>query len=319
LPSPVDISLNIWRAQGRFGAPSGRPFKMKKTGKTGRRTLKKDLERLYSTFDLKYLSPDPLEFVHRFSRQADREVVGLLSSSLAYGRVEGIKRSVERVLGVMGPSPSDFVMAFSPKKHGPLFSGFVHRFNRGEDISCLLYFIRQMVERCGSVGGFFMKGYDPGERNIKGALAAFSAGALSLDSAPVYGGKELPSGAGVRFFFPSPASGSACKRLNLYLRWMVRRGDSLDFGIWKGVDPAKLVIPLDTHIARISRNIGLTGRATADWKMAEEITDALREFDPADPVKYDFALCRLGILDRCPKRVDPARCERCLLSRICVL
>jgi len=292
---------------------------MKITEKPGRSALKRDLERLYRTLDLAHLSPDPLEFVHRCPSPEDKEVVGLISSSLAYGRVEGIKRSVERVLSVMGPSPYRFVMDFRPRKDGRLFSGFVHRFNRGPDISCLLYFIRQMVEQSGSVGGFFMKGHNPEERNIKGALHAFTTSVLALDSSPVYGSKTLPADAGVRFFFPTPMGGSACKRLNLYLRWMVRRGDGLDFGIWKGVDPAKLDIPLDTHIARISRNIGLTNRSSADWKMAEEITDALRAFDPSDPVKYDFALCRLGMLDRCPKRVDPARCERCLLSRICVL
>ncbi|MFQ5737292.1 MAG: TIGR02757 family protein [Thermodesulfobacteriota bacterium] len=285
----------------------------------GKKQLKRQLERLYSTFDLEYLSPDPLEFVHRFSTPGDREVVGLVSASLAYGRVEGIKKSVEKVLGVMGPSPHRFVMGFDPVRDAPAFSGFVHRFNRGPDIACLLYFIRQMVEQSGSVGGFFMRGYAPGERNIKGALHAFSTSVLALDSGPVYGKKHLPKSAGVRFFFPTPVDKSPCKRLNLYLRWMVRRGDGLDFGIWEGVDPARLVIPLDTHIARISRYIGLTRRSTPDWKMAEEITDALREFDPGDPVKYDFSLCRLGILDRCPRKADPARCESCLLKKICVL
>ena len=196
---------------------------MKKTEKTGRPALKRDLDRLYKTFDLAYLSPDPLEFVHRFSAPADKEVVGLISSCLAYGRVEGIKKSVEKVLSVMGASPYAFVMGFRPEKDGRLFSSFVHRFNGGADISCLLYFMRQMVERSGSIGGFFMKGYRPEDSDIKGALHAFSSGSLALDSAPVYGSKNLPADAGVRFFFPTPMGGSPCKRLNLYLRWMVRR------------------------------------------------------------------------------------------------
>ncbi|MDP2690305.1 MAG: TIGR02757 family protein [Deltaproteobacteria bacterium] len=281
--------------------------------------LKRLLDLLYRTFDLKFLSPDPLEFVHGFSSTGDREVVGLISASLAYGRVEGIRRSIGKALGVMGSSPFRFVMDFRPKRDSSLFSGFVHRFNRGPDMACLVYFIRQMVEESGSVGGFFLKGYSPEERNVKGALDSFSRRALSLDSSPVYGGRELPKGAGVRFFFPAASDGSPCKRLNLYLWWMVRRGDDLDFGIWKEVDPAKLVIPLDTHIARISRNIGLTRRSTPDWKMAEEITDSLSEFDPKDPVKYDFALCRLGILDKCPKRMDPARCASCMLKKVCIL
>ncbi len=287
--------------------------------KTRKKNLGRQLERLYETFDLKYLSPDPLEFVHRYTRPRDREVVGLVSASLAYGKVSGIKKSVEKVLAIMGPRPASYTLSFSPERDAGAFSGFVHRFNTGPDIACLIYFMRQMMEKRGSIGGFFMDGYRPEERNVKGALDAFSRGALALDSAPVYGSKKLPKSAGVRYFFPTPMDGSACKRLNLYLRWMVRRGDGLDFGIWKGVDPSRLVIPLDTHVARISRNIGLTRRASPGWKMAEEITDALKEFDPADPVKYDFALCRLGILDKCPSRMQAERCESCLLRKLCVL
>lgn len=277
------------------------------------------LDRLYETFDLDFLSTDPLEFVHRFDRPEDREIVGLIASSLAYGRVAGIKRSIERVMAVVGSSPYRFTKGFSPERDTALFSGFKHRFNSGADISALIYFARQMIEESGSIGGFFLKGYSPGHRNIKEALSAFSENVLSLDSAQVYKRKRLPEKAGVRFFFPSPAGGSPCKRLNLYLRWMVRRADRLDFGQWKGVDPSKLVIPLDTHIARISRNIGLTVRANPDWKMAEEITEGLKRLDPADPVKYDFALCRLGILERCPRKASAENCERCMIREICVL
>ncbi|MBI5811001.1 MAG: TIGR02757 family protein [Deltaproteobacteria bacterium] len=284
-----------------------------------RAALRRRLERLYRTFDASFLSTDPLEFVHRYSNDRDREIAGLIASTLAYGRVEGIKRSVTSVLSAMGKSPCRFTERFRPERDGGRFDGFVHRFNTGKDISCLIYFARQMMEESGGIGRFFMRGYSPGAENVKNALAAFSENALLLDSSPVYGGKRLPKAAGVRFFFPSPADGSPCKRLNLYLRWMVRRGDNLDFGIWKEVDPAKLIIPLDTHIARISRNIGLTKRASPDWKMAEEITGELKKLDPEDPVKYDFALCRLGILDRCPKRRDRKKCESCLIKSICVL
>lgn len=281
--------------------------------------LKEELERLYRTFDLAFLATDPLEFVHRYREPEDREVVGLVASVLAYGKVAGIKRSVARVLEAAGPSPYRFARRFDPKKGKALYSGFVHRFNSGDDMACLFWYARQMIEEKGSIGGFFMKGYSPDHRNVKEALTAFSEGALALDSSAVYGRKALAPKAGVRFFFPSPYDGSPCKRLNLYLRWMVRRADSLDFGQWTGVDPAKLIIPLDTHIARISKNIGLTGRANADWKMAEEITGALSRLDPSDPVKYDFALCRLGILERCPRKADREKCEQCLIKRICVL
>ncbi|MBI5971210.1 MAG: TIGR02757 family protein [Deltaproteobacteria bacterium] len=284
-----------------------------------REKLKQRLDRLYRAFDGRYLETDPLEFVHRYKSAGDREVAGLIASALAYGRVAGIRKSIAKVLGVMGKSPRAFTARFDPKRHQRFFAGFKHRFNTGEDISCLIYFARQMMEDSSTIGRFFMKGYVPSDKNVKGALTVFSKNVLTLSHGRIYGKGALPARAGVRFFFPSPEDGSPCKRLNLYLRWMVRRGDGLDFGQWKGVDPAKLVIPLDTHIARISRNIGLTRRTAADWRMAEEITDALAELDPSDPVKYDFALCRLGILEKCPSTADADACAECLIKDVCVL
>lgn len=281
--------------------------------------LKTHLDKLYNTFDLKFLSPDPLEFVHQFQQSEDREVVGIIASSLAYGRVEQILASIKSVLKRLDGQPYKFAVNFNPKKDMQVFDDFVHRFNNGKDIACLIYFAKQMIEESGSIGGFFLQGYNKADANIKNALASFSERALSLDALPVYGKQNLPKNAGIRFFFPSPENGSPCKRLNLYLRWMVRSGDALDFGLWKGICPSKLVIPLDTHIARISRNIGLTKRKSPDWRMAEEITENLKSFSPEDPVKYDFALCRLGILEHCPRRKNLKKCERCLIKKVCVL
>lgn len=281
--------------------------------------LKKHLDKLYATFDMKFLSPDPLEFVHQFKKQEDREIVGLIASSLAYGQVERILASIRSVLEKMDNQPHRFVVNFNPGKDAAVFDGFIHRFNTGKDIACLIYFAKQMIEKNGSIGRFFLKGYNPQDVNIKNSLVSFSETALSLDAHPIYGKQKLPNNAGVRFFFPSPKDGSPCKRLNLYLRWMVRNGDALDFGLWNDIHPSKLVIPLDTHIARISQNIGLTKRKTPDWKMAEEITENLKMLDPEDPVKYDFALCRLGILEHCPKQKDLRKCEQCLIKKVCVL
>ena len=283
------------------------------------RAVKKCLDRLVKTFDARYLASDPLEFVHKYDDPADQEVVGLIASSFAYGRVDGIKRSVSAILEAMGASPARFTTRFDPAKGRSFLSGFKHRFNDSKDVSCLIYFARQMIESCGSIGEFFIKGYSPSDQNIKTALSMFVTDALSLDHGGIYGTKRLPARAGVRFFFPNPQDASPCKRLNLYLRWMARPNDSVDLGLWKKVSPAKLVIPVDTHIARISRLIGLTERNGADWKSAEEITASLARFDPADPVKYDFALCRLGILDQCPSRRDDKKCARCEIRGICVM
>jgi len=285
--------------------------------------LKIHLDRLVSTFDESYLESDPLVFVHNYTEQLNQEIVGLLASSLAYGRVDTIKKSIKKILSIMelspkGPSPSEYVAALDPKKEIKRFTGFKHRFNDGRDVLCLLYIMRQMIEKNGSIGAFFSAGYNPEDPNIKNALTSFTERALTLDSAGLYGTKKIPKKAYLRFFFPSPTSGSACKRLNLYLRWMIRRGDKLDFGLWKDIPPSKLIIPLDTHIARISGLIGLTTRKSPGWSMAEEITESLKRLDPADPVKYDFAICRLGILEECPAINEPIKCKRCRIQGICI-
>ncbi len=282
-----------------------------------KRLLKNKLNKLYRSYDRAYLESDPLMFPHEYSDPADIEVVGLLCASLAYGRVAMIQRSLRRILDRMGEHPAGYVRRFDAKKGLSDFADFAHRFNRGEDIAVLLHYMRQMLKQEGSIGGFFRVGYDPAAADVGGALASFVERALALDCAPVYPGGALPKQAGVRYFFPSPTGGSACKRLNLYLRWMVRRDDGLDFGLWDFARPSQLIIPLDTHIARISRLIGLTKRKSPGWSMALEITENLRKLDPDDPIKYDFALCRLGILDKCPATPLPHKCAACEIRGIC--
>lgn len=281
--------------------------------------LKRELDKLYRDYDGAYLSSDPLMFLHRYSDPADIEVVGLICAVLAYGRVAMIQRNIRRILDLMGEHPARYVRRFDARAHASDFSDFSHRFNRGDDIVLLLGYMRQMMELEGSIGGFFRAGYDSNAPDIGNSLASFAERTLALDCAPVYPKGVLPKKAGVRYFFPSPAGGSACKRLNLYLRWMVRKNDGLDFGLWGFVRPSQLVIPLDTHIARICRLIGLTARKSPGWPMALAITESLKQLDPDDPVKYDFALCRLGILDKCPATPLPHKCAACEINGICRL
>ncbi|MDH3976479.1 MAG: TIGR02757 family protein [Deltaproteobacteria bacterium] len=281
--------------------------------------LKKKLDSLCEQYDATYIYSDPLKFPRRYDDPLDQEIAGIIASSLAYGRVERIFASLEKVLGLMGKSPARYVTNFNPEREGPDFDGFVHRFNRGEDIACLVWYLKQILHRYGSIGRFFSGLLPDEDENIEGALNRFSASVLSLDSSPFYGGGELPPNAGVRYFFPSPEGGSACKRLNLYLRWMVRKDDGLDLGIWNFVPPSKLVVPLDTHIARLSQNLGLASRKSPGWKMALEVTENLKRLDPHDPLKYDFALCRLGILDLCPHKRDSVKCKECSISDFCML
>jgi uncharacterized protein (TIGR02757 family) len=256
--------------------------------------LKEYLEKLYRQYNPSFLSKDPLEFVHRFQDPRDQEIVGLLASCLAYGNVKQIRASVQKILAVLGEKPYHYVITFNPELQGADFDQFVHRFTQGKDIVCLVYLLRQVLLKHGSLGNYFLQGYSAREKTIRSALTRFVEGLLRL---PFPGGyiRQNRISEGIWYLLPSPASGSACKRLNLFLRWMVRRGDQLDLGLWVEVSPRQLVVPLDVHVGRIARNLGLTTRKTDDWKTAEEITDRLRMFDPEDPVKYDFALSHMGI------------------------
>jgi uncharacterized protein (TIGR02757 family) len=252
------------------------------------------MDALYRHYDHRFVDPDPLEFVRRQTTDADREAVGLIASSLAYGNVKQIKRSIARVVDALGDRPARTIDGLDPAEARRLLGRFKHRFNDARDVACLLFFIRQMRAEAGSVEGFYLRGAPDGPEE---ALASFSERALALDHGGLYGRRRLPRRAGVRFFFPSPRSGSACKRLNLYLRWMVRR-EGVDLGVWKSVDPATLVIPLDAHIYTIARRVGLTRYRSPGWPMAVDITRRLRRLDPRDPVKYDFAFHRMGLWKR---------------------
>jgi uncharacterized protein (TIGR02757 family) len=259
--------------------------------------LRRRLDALYARYDHRFVDPDPLQWVRLQEGREDREVVGLVASGLAFGNVRQIKRSIGRVLEVLGPRPGEAVRRLDPAETARRLRGFKHRWTDGRDVACLLFFLRQMLEGHGSVEAFFASGLAQGGGDVAGALASFSARALALDHGRLYRGRRLPRDAGVRYFFPSPEDGSACKRLNLFLRWMVRR-DSVDLGLWTAVSPAALVIPLDTHIYNLARRVRLTRYKSAGWRMAADITRRLRDFDPADPVKYDFAFHRMGLFGK---------------------
>lgn len=280
--------------------------------------LKLYLDRLASTYDRRFLETDPVSFAHRYPEPADQEVAGLVASCLAYGNVSAIRGSVAAALAPLNPRPAAALDRFSAGELRTRYRRFRHRFTSGRDLAALLWTIREMRRTHGSIREFFLEGYDRGSRTLREALISFVARALNRDVRAFYRSKP-PAGEGIRFLLPSPAEGSGCKRLNLFLRWMVRRDDGVDLGLWREVRPRQLLMPVDTHIARISAYIGLTRRRSPGWAMTEEITASLREMDPRDPVRYDFALCRLGILDACPRHQDPQKCAACPLQPVCLL
>lgn len=254
------------------------------------------LDRLHASFDRADSATDPIQAVRRFDRPADREVVGFVAASLAFGRVASVMQSIERVLEVLGPAPAAFVRGFDPHRDGRALAGVVHRWTRGPDLVALLLVLRRILTRSGSIETFFAEGDDPAAPDVGPGLETFSRRALEADLAPAYG--RVPARPGVCYFFPRPSSGSACKRLNLFLRWMVRR-DGVDLGTWRTPAPARLIVPLDVHLVRMGRCLGLTRYQSPGWRMAQEITASLRQADPEDPVRFDFALCHLSMRGDC--------------------
>jgi uncharacterized protein (TIGR02757 family) len=258
--------------------------------------LKSTLDGLYASFNYPDSATDPIQIVRRFDVSADREVVGFVAAALAFGRVASVLQSIERVLAIMGPKPADYIRSFQPARDAVSFSGLGHRWTRSADLVALLWILKQMLDRHGTIEEFFLEGYDRAAPDVAAALDSFSSRARALDIRAAYG--RTPKRAGVCYFFPQPSSGSACKRLNLFLRWMVRR-DALDLGVWTRVPPSALIVPLDTHVIRVGRCLRLTRYTSPGWRMAAEITASLRAIDPADPVRYDYALCHLGMMNSC--------------------
>ena len=276
-------------------------------------SLKPELDRLYAGFNYPDSAADPIQIVRRYERQDDREVVAFCAASLAFGRVASVLRSIERLVAIMGDRPADYVRRFEPRRDAGAFEGLVHRWTRERDLVALLWILRQMLDRSGTIEGFFLDGYDETAGDVASALDSFSTRAMALDLTAAYG--RVPRRAGVGYFFPKPSKGSACKRLNLFLRWMVRR-DALDLGVWTRVASSKLVVPLDTHVIRVGRCLGLTTYTSPGWKMARDITASLAKLDPRDPVRYDFSLCHLGMMNACGFS-RPQADAQCPLRGVC--
>ena len=253
-------------------------------------TLRQKLDYHYKAFDRTKISPDPLQFLHLFKDENNIEAIGFIASIFAYGNVKQIINTLDKILLITNNHPYEFIINFNRKNYSSKLKGMKHRFYTEEDITALFIMLNKTYDEYGMLNNLFLKFYNPGELNIKNALSSFSNYFIELAGA-MFSEKFSP---GLRFMFPLPGIGRACKRMNLFMRWMVRK-DELDFGIWDKITPDKLVIPVDTHVARICKQLKLTGLKNVSWKMAEEITQNLKKFDANDPVKYDFAICHIGM------------------------
>lgn len=267
--------------------------------------LKERLDALVETFDIETIQPDPLQLPHRYRDPRDQESAGLLAAAFAYGRADIIVSNIGAMLERMGPSPDRYIRALDAREAARRFAGFAHRFHKTPDLVELLGRMSWALRTHGTLGALFAASHDPQAADIRGSLTRFVDALRGDDPSP-----------GLRYLLTSPEDGSACKRMNLYLRWMVRR-TAPDLGLWTFVDPSMLLMPVDTHVHRIATFLGLNDRASGDWKTARALTDRLAAFDAGDPVRYDFALCRLGILDLCSRKRRLENCQVCMLRDVC--
>ena len=247
-----------------------------------RQSLVDTLERVYRQYHRRsYVHPDPLECLYAWKHVKEREIVGLVASCLAYGRVAQILKSVSAVLQKIGPSPHRFVTRRSLKSMRGVFFGFRHRFADGDQMAALLYGMGRVIRQFGSLENAFAAGLTPDRENLLPALTHIFGQLTRGSSSPGH-------------LLPDPGKTSACKRLHLYLRWMVR-ADRVDPGGWRCVAPSELIVPLDTHMHTVGRRLGFTHRLQADMRTALEVTAGFKSICAEDPVRFDFSLTRLGI------------------------
>ena len=270
------------------------------------------LEKLYKKYNRRELiRPDPLQFVYEYDRPCDMEIAGFIAAVLAYGRVAQIEKSVALLLSIMGESPYEFVRNFSAADRKKL-AGFKHRFNTGDDMAGLFVLLKKVIRKDGGLERFFLRCYNDSDKTVVGALSGF-CGSLLAEHSRKNGGQVSR---GLQYLLSDPAKGSACKRLNLFLRWMVR-DDDVDAGLWKSVDKTKLIVPVDVHMGRLCKTLGLYDRKTVSLRAAIEITEAFAAIEPSDPVKYDFCLSRIGIVENCSGRINK-KCRMCELEGYCL-
>ena len=251
---------------------------------------------------------DPVGFVHHYEDLADREIVAVLASCFAFGNVKALRAKIAEVLRRLGPSPAS-QLDDAPRTRR-VVRGWNDRLYDERHVAALLLGARRLQKKEGSLGAALVRALEDAGGELVPALVVWVSAMRRL------GGLDRLDGNGAAHILPNPRGGGANKRLMLLLRWMVRPPDGVDLGLWP-IAPSVLVIPLDVHLHKLGRNLGLVTYETSGWKAALELTRSLAAIDPRDPTRFDFSLCHLGMVQDCPSRRDPARCAGCGVRPIC--
>lgn len=235
-----------------------------------------------------FIESDPISIPHQFSLKQDREIMGFWTAMLAWGQRKTIINNANKLVELMDGAPYDFILNHQEEDRR-VFLDFKHRTFQATDTLYFLEFFQQYYRQHDSLEDAFARQLSPTSVHTESSLAGFQALFFDLPNAPERTRKHIPT----------PLRGSTCKRLNMFLRWMVRKDNKgVDFGIWERISPSQLLIPLDVHVDRVARNLGLLERKQTDWQAVLELSEVLRSFDPMDPVKYDFALFGMGVLGK---------------------
>lgn len=248
-----------------------------------------------------FIMDDPVSIPHRYSHRADIEIAGFFAAVLAWGQRSVILRNANEILSRMDNKPHDFVLHHSSQdlKH---LEGFVHRTFNDTDLLYFVHFLQHWYRQNPTLEALFSP--SSGEANITSGLIRFHETFFSLPEAPRRTHKHIAT----------PARNSACKRINMYLRWMVRSNEGgVDFGLWKSIRPDQLICPIDLHVERVARKLALIHTKAMNWKTALALTEKLKQLDPEDPVKYDYALFGLGVVEN--YTLAAARRKRSLIAR----
>ncbi|MBC7775647.1 MAG: TIGR02757 family protein [Phycisphaerae bacterium] len=234
-----------------------------------------------------FIAADPISIPHRFAKLQDREIMAFWAATLAWGQRKTIIQSANRLAELMDNAPHDFMLNHLEQDRAH-FESFKHRTFQATDTLWFLEFFQNYYQKNASLEMAFSQHLSADDLTVENALRGFHDLFFDHPYAPERTRKHVAT----------PARGSTCKRLNMFLRWMVRKDEAgVDFGVWQKISPAQLLIPLDVHVERVARHLGLLQRKQTDWQSVLELTDHLRTFDPADPVKYDFALFGMGVLE----------------------
>lgn len=231
-----------------------------------------------------FVEHDPISIPHRFTKKQDIEIIGFIMAVISWGNRLSIIKSGEKLLEIMNHEPHAFILDHG-RKDLKQAENFVHRTFQGTDLLYFIHRLQQHYRQHDSLEDLFTANWSNHEPGVESALINFHEAFFDDESAPQRTRKHVAT----------PARKSACKRLNMFLRWMVRPADSVDFGLWNTIEPKHLMMPLDVHVRRVAETLGLLSRKQNDWRACLELTENLRQFDPNDPVKYDFALFGLGV------------------------